>query len=580
MRYAVLAATGNRSQLIALSKRPQLRESVPAFAALARIGGPAEAANLVSRLSRQVKQAGKKKTLPYYWNTPQSDIALARAVGDLARRGVSPGGKSINRLLRKIVDHSDLTRGGGILLAEAVAGARDAEAARRILDAQIKARKTSTRVNAYFDPALHGILHAFSREPWPELAPLLIPLLEDRDFRIRLGVVSAMRGDRALPGLRDPDMRVRVAAVRRIESVAALARAARDDSVEVRRAVAGALGRVAKDGVVPVLKQLLESECWTVRRRAVGALLRIRTSDRIDLLFLAATRDGSEGVRVAAGAVLGFLDDPAVLPRAIGELAHKDFDVRRNAIALVHALTSARIEYDPKEPAPGAAAWSTWEERRKQRAYAPDAFRYHVEDLRRRGLDLVLAVDATGSMGRIIQATKRRIVTVMRRLRDVVGNIRVRIVAYRDKGDAFLTLGSPLTHDARMLEDFLACVPAAGGGDTEEAVLDGLKAAIGKTPWRNKSHRVVLLFGDAPPHSRDMTLLESIVKEFKGVIHLVHASPVEDGKSSTAKAFASIARWSGGSFVALRDDDDLLKNILVLALGPKHRAAIETLFGL
>ena len=63
--------------------------------------------------------------------------------------------------------------------------------------------------------------------------------------------------------------------------------------------------------------------------------------------------------------MLGFLDDPAVLPRAIGELAHKDLDARRNVIALVHALTSARIEYDPKEPGPGAAAWSSWWERRK-----------------------------------------------------------------------------------------------------------------------------------------------------------------------------------------------------------------------
>ncbi len=580
VRFAVLAATGDRSQLIALSKRPQLEVAVPALAALGRIGGPSDAANLVARLSRRVRRAGKGNQLPYYWNTPSADIALARAVGDLARRGVSPGGKSIRRLLRKIVDDNDLTGAGGILLAEAVMGARDAEAARRILDAQIKARKTSTRVNAYFDPALDGILHTFSREPWPALAPLLVPLLEDRDFRIRLAVIGALQGDRALPGLSDDDWRVRVAAVRRIRSVSLLERAARDESVDVRCACARALGRVGGKGVAPLLKKLLASEHATVRHRAVGALLRVAIPGRSDLLLSAATLDASRQVRAAAGAVLAFLDDPEMLPRAIAELSSEEAHVRRNAIALVHALTNARIDYDAAKPKPGATAWEQWWEARKQRASAPDAFRYHVEDLRRRGIDLVLAIDATGSMASVIQATKRRIVAVMRRLRDIVGNIRVRIVAYRDKGDVFLTLGSPLTHDPRLLEDFLACVPASGGGDTAEAVLEGLRGAIGKTPWRNKSRRVVLLFGDAPPHERDMTLLESIVKEFKGTIHTVHAGSVEAQNSPTAKAFRAIAKWSGGSYVSLRDEDDLLKSILVLALGPRHRAAVEALFGL
>ena len=118
-----------------------------------------------------------------------------------------------------------------------------------------------------------------------------------RDFRIRLAVIGALQGDRALPGLSDDDWRVRVAAVRRIRSVSLLERAARDESVDVRCACARALGRIGGKGVAPLLKKLLASEHATVRHRAVGALLRVAIPDRSGLLLSAATLDASRQVR-------------------------------------------------------------------------------------------------------------------------------------------------------------------------------------------------------------------------------------------------------------------------------------------
>jgi HEAT repeat protein len=582
VRLVALAALGRNGDLIAMSKRDSLAEAVPALALLGEVGGPAEAANLISRLAKAVKYADKQRDLLYYWDVPRSDIALARAVGDLARRGVSPGGKSVAALLRKIIDKNSLARSGGILLAEAVAGARDAEAARRIVEAQIRARKTSTLVNSYFDPALRGVLHAFSRSEWVGLAPLLYPLLDARDATVRLAMIKALHGDAALPGLRDPDPRVRVAALRRVRRLKSLVEMAGDTSPAVQRACAWALGRTGDPQAAPTLRRLLESPHADVRRTAVGALLRVPEKDRIDLLVKVALRDGEASVRRAAAAVLAFLDDPSILPRAISALADHELVMRRNAIALVHALTSARIAYEPKDPEPGAKNWGNWWEQRRERANAPDRFRYHVQDLRRKGLDLVLVLDATASMAPVVQATKRRLVVVMNRLRDIVPNLRVRIVAYRDKGDAFLTVASPLTHSARVLEDYLACIPADGGGDPEEAVLAGLRRAMSTTPWRDGAHRVVILFGDAPPHERHRTLLETSLKEFKGTVHTVHASRVfgRGVPSSVAKSFAEIAQWGGGRFVHLKDEDDLLRNILVLALGASHKSAIETLFGL
>jgi len=582
VRYAALAAMGRFNDLLSLSKRSRLSVSVPALAALGRCGGASVASQLVARLSRAVKAADKSKMLLYYREQPMADIALARAVGDLARREVVAGGKPIGKLLGRIIDRNPLNGSGGILLAEAVAGARDAEAARRIIDAQVRARKTSTRLDRYFDPAIRGVLHAFSREPWSGLAPLLYPLLDDRDLSIRLAVIEALHGDAALPGLRDGHAPVRVAALERVMRLKAIVAAADDGSPEVQRAVATALGRIGDPAGAKTLEKLLQSEFHVVRHAAVAAMLRIASEGRVDLLYAAATTDDSRSVRGAAGAVLAFLDDPSLLPRVIGDLEHERLDVRGHVIALLRTLTPARLGYEPSSPAPGARAWREWWQRKEQRRKAHDAFRYHVEDLRRKGLDLVLVIDATGSMAHIIQATKRRIQAVVERLRDVVPNLRVRIVAYRDKGDAFLTMASPLTHDPRLLEDYLACIPAAGGGDAEEAVLAGLRRGIETTRWRNKARRVVLLFGDAGPHEEEMTLLESTVREFKGTIHTVNCTSYSTagGQSRTSRAFAAIANWSKGSFLQLRAENDLLRAILVLALGPAHKEAIEALFGL
>ncbi|MHC4223580.1 MAG: HEAT repeat domain-containing protein, partial [Planctomycetota bacterium] len=429
----------------------------------------------------------------------------------------------------------------------------------------------------YFDPAVKAVLHAFSRGTWPQLASLLVPLLEDSDPRVRVAVVGALRGISIIPAMNDSHPAVRAAACERVGRLKPLLNRAFDKAPAVRVACARALGRLGDPKAAPALKVLLQQPESAVRRAAVGALLRIDLEGRTELLYRAATRDESESVRTAGCAVIAFLEEPDVLPRAIGELQHERLNVRRNVIALLHALTAARIEYDPENPGPGANAWLRWWDGRERRARAPDAFRYHVEDLRRRGLDLVLVVDATGSMSPVIQATKRRLEAVLYRLRAIVPDLRARIVAYRDKGDAFLTLGSPLTHSPRILEDFIASVPAAGGGDAPEAVLDGLRNAIQQTPWRNKSLRVVLLFGDAPPHDRDRALLESSLREFKGVVHAVDCGAALRGTSAD---FQLIARWGSGAYVRLENEEDLLRSILVLTLGPAHRAAVETLFGL
>jgi len=581
VRFAALAATGRFARLRTLAGKDDLAVAVPALAALGRAGGSGAAAFGLARLKRALSVAARSRVPIYEQQVPKSDFALARAVGDMARRDLQPGGRDLRELLLKLVRDTPLHSPGALLLAEVIAGARDAEAARLLLDAQLRWRARSTLPNARLDPGLRAILHTFSREPWPELAPLLLPFRNHRSVSVRLAVAEALVGNAARPALRDADARVRAVACSRVGRLKPLIGMLKDPDALVLIACALALGRLGDARAAPTLEPLLSHGNHQVRRAAVGALLRLAHPERTDALYRVAIHDVHPQVRATAAEVLAFLDeDETVLPRAIEALGEKRLAVRENAIALIHVLTEARLGFNPAKPEQGGEQWNEWWRKKTERRRPPDAFSYHVEDLRRKGIDLVLVIDATGSMAPVIQSTKRRIVAVMDGLRRVVPDLRARIVAYRDRGDVFLTLGSPLTHDARVLEDFLACIPAAGGDDPQEAVLAGLREAIARTPWRPKSHRVILLFGDAPPHDRDLTLLEAILREFSGAVHGVDVGGYGRGGTRYALgAFRQIATWGGGSAVHISDEGDLLRNILVLTLGARFRTAVEALFG-
>jgi hypothetical protein len=310
-------------------------------------------------------------------------------------------------------------------------------------------------------------------------------------------------------------------------------------------------------------------------------MLRIDAGGRDDALFARAMVEPDPRLRGAIAAVFDLLErNDAILPRAIEALAGDDAEVRARALDLVHGLTPARLG---DGAGADADAWRAWWRRREEqeRGRQSEGFRYHVEDLRRRGIDLVLVIDATGSMAPVLQATKRRIESVVGRLRRVVPNLRVRVVAYRDRDDAFVTISSPLTHDVRVLEDFLACVPASGGGDAPEGVLAGLRDATARTPWRDGTHRVVLLFGDAPPHEYETALLEATLKEFSGSVHAVDVAGYGAAPAGPPMTeFVRVAEWGRGVALRLSGEDDLLRALLVLTLGAAHRTAIETLFGL
>jgi hypothetical protein len=117
-------------------------------------------------------------------------------------------------------------------------------------------------------------------------------------------------------------------------------------------------------------------------------------------------------------------------------------------------------------------------------------------------LDVAFVLDTTGSMSGELGEAKRRVKELSSALKAArpQETVRIGVVAFRDRGDAYVTTVSPLTSDVEETYGFLAELRANGGGDGPEDVLSGLHGAIHKLAWGEGAERQVFLIGDAPPH--------------------------------------------------------------------------------
>jgi hypothetical protein len=131
-------------------------------------------------------------------------------------------------------------------------------------------------------------------------------------------------------------------------------------------------------------------------------------------------------------------------------------------------------------------------------------------------VDVVFAVDTTGSMGGLIEGAKRTVWSIATHIRrtDPDADVRIGLVAYRDIGDDYVTRDFALTGDLDAVFTELSGFQAAGGGDTPENVDAALDAALHKMQWRGDARKLVFLVGDAPPASRgDVPTFDVLARE-------------------------------------------------------------------
>lgn len=202
-------------------------------------------------------------------------------------------------------------------------------------------------------------------------------------------------------------------------------------------------------------------------------------------------------------------------------------------------------------------------------------FRRTVRYLRKQGLDVVVVIDSTGSMGGVIDQARREVDQLVTALGTLIPGFRLGVVTYRDHNEEYVVRSTPLTNDWYRAVAFLDTVRAAGGGDFPEAVLDGIRQAVRHMSWSPGSQRVVVLVGDAPPHDKDRKPLQDILRTFSrsgGKVHTLLAATAGRRTAASLRAtFEELATLGAGTCFALDEGTALARMILTLAFGQQHR---------
>lgn len=202
-----------------------------------------------------------------------------------------------------------------------------------------------------------------------------------------------------------------------------------------------------------------------------------------------------------------------------------------------------------------------------------------VSTLRKTGLDVVLCFDSTGSMSGEINQVKRQIERIGTTLTTLVPKARISICTYRDTGDEYVAKGLPLTGSIQDVSSYLERIDAGGGGDHPEAVEEGLYWSMNQNSFRPAARKVILVFGDAPPHAERLKRCLDLAGGFRGQSKGI-VSTITCRADEPMPEFYEIAAAGGGEAFLSTDQRQIMTQLMVLVFGSKHRQKVVEAFKL
>lgn len=194
-----------------------------------------------------------------------------------------------------------------------------------------------------------------------------------------------------------------------------------------------------------------------------------------------------------------------------------------------------------------------------------------------KNVEIVFVIDTTGSMGGLIEGAKTKVWSivneVMQNNRNNDVEIKIGLIAYRDKGDEYVTKISQLNKNLDLIYKDLMEYKANGGGDTPEDVRKALYQAVNDIKWSKdkKTTKIIFLVGDAPPQeqygeepSLDVTSKKALKKGI--IINTIQCGNMEE----TIPYWKSVAQYGGGEYFSISQNGGV-----VSILTPYDKQLIE-----
>ena len=175
-------------------------------------------------------------------------------------------------------------------------------------------------------------------------------------------------------------------------------------------------------------------------------------------------------------------------------------------------------------------------------------------------LEMVFVLDTTGSMGGLLDGAKQRIWGIVNEVMQSESHpaVRIGLVAYRDRGDAYVTQVLPLTNDLDHVYSALMDYRAAGGGDTNEDVRQALLHGVRRAGWSPQSKhiaQILFLVGDAPPHEDYQDVPDTLTTTAEAARKGMIVNTIQCGNiPGTKQAWEAIAQRGQGQYFSIAQD--------------------------
>jgi len=217
-----------------------------------------------------------------------------------------------------------------------------------------------------------------------------------------------------------------------------------------------------------------------------------------------------------------------------------------------------------------------------------------IGELRRKGLDIVLVIDDTGTMDLIINDVRDRMDELVMAIHRLVPIARVGIVVFGGRNERVDI--EPLTISSHRLETFLTGVTGKGKGGSQGDVYAACVTAINQMNWKPYAKKVIVLVGDSPPRFEDYGPLLSLIAKFRtqdGTFNTIDVSaeeheryerefwlkthngrppgesisPLAEFYQDTRETYKMLAAAGGGGMRPLTQNVHINEQVLILALG-------------
>jgi hypothetical protein len=217
-----------------------------------------------------------------------------------------------------------------------------------------------------------------------------------------------------------------------------------------------------------------------------------------------------------------------------------------------------------------------------------------IGELRKKGLDVVLVIDGTGSMQFVEDQVKAKMEKLVLAIHRLVPTARIGIVQFGGRGEADEV--QPFTTSPDQLQTFLHNIKAQNGSfDWREDTLKAIQIAVDQMQWEPSAKKVIVLVGDTPPWDEDVAPIMNLITRFRaenGTFNTVDVtveehelferealgaktiSPLPDFYYLTQNAYKEMAHEGGGEWRSLSKDNAINQQVLMFAFGQQWQSQI------